>query len=385
MAKFCGKCGSMLDLATGKCPVCDKVAQSGETVKLDIPENLQGNPPDINAGIQSPSYSQPGPEQNAAPIGQFSPGTQQAFAQGTPYTQPVQTKPHVKNKNTAARIIITCLLGVLFFAFFIGLTAVVHVRNLLSSGGVSAIIENVEVKEAIEGFDGLDLDNVYSNAKENLRDVLGKTPTDKQIESLIKDTSVKDFIADKLGDAAEAFLDGEEATVRIEKSEIDALLRENKREFERILDTSISTEELRNVTERLFDEGDELNVISTRELTDRVPAAFYAVRYGLSYLAIAVLAILCVVVFIIMAFTNYSLTSWLCGISMSLVGIVCILLSVFSGLNLFRHGSDLYRVALLGKSVFSASLPYSVVVAVIGVSLIVSSIVSIIIKKKKAR
>ena len=162
-------------------------------------------------------------------------------------------------------------------------------------------------------------------------------------------------------------------------------MRENKSEIERIFGVSVSSDDLNSVTERLFDESNELTVITGEELADRVPAVFYAVRYGLSYFAVAVLAVFCLTVFIIMAFTNFSLTGWLCGVTMSLAGLACILLSSFGITDLFGRGSVIYRVSLLVRSVFSASLTYSVIITVIGVLLIVSAIVSIIINKNKAR
>lgn len=387
MAKYCGKCGSLLDVTTGKCPVCDKTVFQEEAIKHDDHDCFRENQINNGKDASQASYSQQIPGQNttqsATSYAQFSDGMQPPVTSNYAASQTQTVTRPVKSKNIAARIIITCLLWILFFAFFIGLTAVIHVRNLISSGGISAIIENVKIEDALEGFDDLDIKDFYNEVKENLENAFGVTPTDKQIESLIKDTTIKDFISDKLGDAAEALLEGEEAEVRINKEEIDKILRENKNEIEKILGTSISSDDIKSVTEKIFDESDELYVISTRELTDRVPAAFYAVRFGLSYIAVAILTVLCLIVFVIMSFTNFRLTSWLCGITLALVGASCIIFSAFGGLNLFRHGSNIYKISLLIKSVFTASLTYSIIVTVIGVSLIVSAIVSHIVKKTR--
>lgn len=38
MAKFCGKCGTLLDEASGKCPNCDKAAKENNTTSYNVPE-----------------------------------------------------------------------------------------------------------------------------------------------------------------------------------------------------------------------------------------------------------------------------------------------------------------------------------------------------------
>ncbi len=308
---FCEKCGTKLEEGMTHCPICglEVPAQPAAEEKELPPEPVQEMPMEPAAEEVIPV-----PEPEAAPA---------VIPEPVPVAVP-EPAPAPKPKKTAKprrkpHILLRMLLQLLSFVLCIVLTAsllatvvLADLNHIMSAGGIKQLITavlnpvsapqrmtpvvgaaGVYWDETIPGFTipgDLDLgdlpddlltggdseesisgiiDWIYEELEKNSEEPLPITK--EQVQAFVQDSTLSDFMAEKLAGFAEDFLNNTENTT-ITAEEVLELLEENAQLIEKTFEVEITAEmkqELSASVEKLVVEAD-LNTLIREEVFESV-------------------------------------------------------------------------------------------------------------------
>ncbi len=231
MANFCGKCGAPLDSATGLCPNCDK--KEVKTVST-------------------------------------------------------------KTKSKVATTIVTILLAICFFLSLTISVLIYDVRNAVKEDNVTKILDNIEVADILKSLDnveGMELEKFY----EHLDDKYDIEMTDQKLKKFIEQSTLKKFVAEKISDFAEDFVEGD-ARLEISSQEVADMLDDN---------TNLIEGKFEFVENWLYSEiaywivgGDEAVIFDTNKLESSGEIVCNILRVSFSYITMTIfIAISLVIIF----------------------------------------------------------------------------------------
>lgn len=263
MANFCGKCGAGLDTETGLCPNCDKEQLDAVTAQ-----------------------------------------------------KVVESEPK-RRKSKALTTTITILLSTFLFFTLLFTIAIGGARNTVKEGNATKMLDNIQVTDLLDITPSAthdDLQRFYSYMDRKY----GIEMTDRQFNDFINKSTVKEFMADKVSDFSEDFFE-DDAELTITKRELVSLLKENSSVMEDEFEVSLTNSELREIADWIFSR-DELVIIDTTMLKDRVPALYYISSIGFSYVTMAAFIILSVLIIFLMMKNSISQAVCAVGIEFVILG-----------------------------------------------------------------
>lgn len=197
-------------------------------------------------------------------------------APAEPSAEPVKkAKKKHKKPHVAVRILMQLLSLVLCLALLVGVVAatlVADLRRVTTKDGIKQIIVSLldrpTVVRPIVGAAGIRLNSTTDQASSATQDALidlvmqnlvmeDGTPIDisrEEIEAFVEESTVKDFLAEKVAGHAADFITGE-VTTEITTEEIQQLVEENKDLIEEHFDVEV-TEEFTDIVTTVVEEQD---------------------------------------------------------------------------------------------------------------------------------
>lgn len=327
MANFCGKCGSPVDPNTGLCPVCN-----------------------------------PGPAAGS--------NATQNFTAATAVTPDTAGKKG-KDKNKRAKqtsvltVAITVLLSIcLFFTSLLAFT-VFTVRNSVKKDNLQKISEDISYTEAFSAFGAeSSLDRFYDYVDEKF----GVSIADRDIDRIVRKTSINRFVVNKLSKFCEDFFD-DGGRIVLKKDELREQLYKNSDYIEDQTGLDLNEYDYRG-DERVGDKiadwiinDDSVTLVKDGAIQDESPALYYIIKLGLSYINFAILLLLSAL--IIFGLIRNSYSQGLCG-----SGVVFIILG-----GTFTVSGLLSMIGSLWETIVGGSFFGVLVGRILQVNIIVSLII----------
>ncbi len=305
MANFCGKCGTGLDTATGLCPNCDR-----EQLDAMVTQNVAPNTSNFCLYCGSSIDKQTGlcPNPNCSSNNNGA----DAYIASAPQ-ETVESKPK-KSKPTALTTVITILLSICLFITSFFAIVIFDVRNAVKEDNVEKLLDNIQATDLLDSTKSAtnsDLDRFYNNMSSKH----GIEMADHQLNNFVNRSTVKEFIADKIGDFCEDFFE-DEAELKITKREVVNLLQRNSTVIKDEFGVYLMDSELQEIADWIFNE-DELVIIDTATLKNSTPALYYILTIGFSYVTMAVFIILSALIIFFMIKNSFSQA--VCGVGIDFI------------------------------------------------------------------
>jgi len=410
MAKFCTICGGAIDQETGKCTACDSAVAPAENTAVNTADTEANEAPATAPEnvIENTSESESAPAlkfctkcgnpmdpvtgkcldcdaPTAAPVYEFGPMKGMPIAPEMPaptVSYGKAEKAPRKKKPTALTVIITVILSFCLILTTVITYALFSVKNALTAIDPAKIVENLDFEEIVKDnatFDNEDLEKFY----EKLDTDFGIKIDNKGLTEFIEDSSIKEFVVDKVSDFMNSIND-KNATLEITKRDIVNLLKDNQKLIEKEFGVSLSTDEIKDISEMMF-EGKDLELITMKDLKKDNSAIFDALDTLLSPTLSIFFAALCLIVFLIMLLNSPSQGSICGGIIFIVIGVLTGSVSLLAGtitpaLSGMVGGK---LIAGIVSDILSANFIISAVIFGIGiVSIITRIIVKIAVGKK---
>ena len=350
---FCVQCGGQLD-ENGLCPVCDAIAPTaGFCVQCGGQLDENGLCPICTAA--------------PAPIAEKK--------------QPQKTSP--------LSVIASVLLSICLFVTMLLSVSVLTVRNTISEGGVSNLITELDVSELMKSS-GVVSDNNSNEFLRRLERDYGVKIDEDDLGEMIEDSTVPEFVAEKVGDFSGDFFSGN-AELVITKEEMVELVEENldllnEARAEAAVGRPIRPgEDCETIAAWLFN-GDEKVLISTDDLQDQSPVLLQTVNIGLSWIAFAFFLLLSALIGFVMCRNSLSQAAIGGGVVFILLGgftsLAAAVVAWIPGLWSSIAGNNMV-FSIVGALLSVNSLIFAILL-VVGILLLVArAVVKHILKKKQ--
>lgn len=380
--KFCTKCGTPLG-ADGRCPHCDVPPATPFCTKCGTPKGADGLCPQCDATvIPADTPTELLDETIGATVLLDDGGvvtTEATEPALYPAVQPVK-------KASAVTTVITVLLSICLFITATLATGVMTVRHTISEGGMEDLAEQVDIAEMLKttgAANGETFDQFYQRLERDY----GAQLDDDKLGDLLEDSTVPEYVADKISEFADDFFAGE-AELVITKDEMVDLLWDNRELIENEIPDDFERDRLYKedcevIADWMFN-GEEFVLLSTDDLQDDVPVLYQTVTIGLSYLVMGFFLILSVLLLFVMC--RNSLSQAAIG-----GGVVCVLLGGLASLAaavvawipaLWASIAGTNPVLTLLGSVLVVNAPIFIVMLAVGILLpILRTVIKRIVKK----
>ncbi|MBR6514632.1 MAG: zinc ribbon domain-containing protein [Clostridia bacterium] len=341
MAKFCGKCGSPLDPATGICSKCVGVKEAASD-KVAEPQ------PDPKAVYRS---------------------------KGVPKAKKRRGKPPVLT------VILTVILMLSFLLTSSLAVGILNVRNTFKEKNIEKLIDGVRASEAVifacGGSRDL-LDNFYDYMSR-----CGVIVTDRKLDYYVDSAGVKPFVAQKAAELFDGVIKGD-VEVEIDKTEISDLIFTNRDAFCDTFGISLEMATISYITNSLFDE--ECLFI---EIDDNIMLS--VASPALSYITVIVLVLVSLFILLLMLINSPWQGSLTAGLDLTVMGGVVAIPGFISAWMtpvwqaVFGDG---FLATVIGN-LFEVNAPLSAILLLLGlflafVGIIIKIICVVVSKKKKA-
>ena len=343
MAKFCGKCGARLDVQTCLCPNCDR-----EKLMVNVEEVV----PPYEMKIMEVGYD-------------------------------VATETAKKSKLKAVMTLITILLSICFFCTSLLAIGILGVRNAAKSKNIEKMLERISFTEIVENnYDEDNLESFYAYINKSAGMEIGTY----QINKFINNSTIKEFVADKLATfCADFFV--EEGKLSINKYELIDFIKENAN----VLQNEFSIETFDFNIESIVDwilYDREIVLFDSATIKDNNPAFYYALRVGLSYVSIGFWIALSLLILYFLIKNNLSQAACSVGSSFIIFGTVIGLLFVISIWlpEVWNNVFENYTLNVFVKSYMQGNQIMGAILIGSGISiLVIRKIVSIIWIRRKEK
>ena len=251
---FCGNCGTKLHEESGLCPMCEAEALKAflETPKFCMTcggemDRLQGVCPhcEQQKEVQLPEAADPLPE------------------------PPVEKLPKKASNGRAGYIgktIALCAVLVTLFAVVLVTSVVGMVQSSFTVERATEMIEKVDWSDAIDMLASKKVNDFYGYVEENV----GIAIDEDHIVDFMETTSVKRFMAEKLTKVAVGF--GKGRDVVISYDEIEDLLMDNRKFFEKELHHVLTEEDAVAITNYIVHGGEP--TLHIQDIRDESPMLF---------------------------------------------------------------------------------------------------------------
>ena len=282
-----------------------------------------------------------------------------------------ETKRNKKKKSASLTVFTTIILSICLFITSFFAIMIFEIRNILKEENAEALFNNIKISEILDS----DTINEPENIKRfhnYMKDRQGIEIDNQNLDNFIKNSTVKTYIARKIAYFSEDFFN-DEAELKITKEEIAELLENNsdiiKNEFGRYL----SYNDIEKITDFLF-EDEEIVILNSDTLKDTSPLLYYAITFGLSYVNMAVLIFLSILIIFFMI--KNTLSQAVCGIGIDFIifgglsGLIAVTASLFG--SLWKSLCNQSIVGTIVGNFMSAYTYVSVIFLLIGIILLIS-------------
>lgn len=313
MANFCMKCGNPLDMR-GLCPCCDVPVAPKFCAKCGTPIGADGSCSHCDAPVTE-LRTDLGATVPLSDIPQAEVAVQPPMP-----TPPTETKP--PKKVSPLTVITTVLLS---FCLFIATTlavSILTVRRTVSEGGITELASQVDVTELLK-TSGAANGETFSEFYYRLERDYGAVVDDYKLAEMLDDSTVPEYVSDKISDFAENFFSGK-AELVITKDEIVDLLWNNRKLIEKEIpagfaQTRLYKDDCEIIADWMFN-GNELVIISTDQLQDAAPALYQSINIFFSYILMGFFLLLCAIIIFVMCRNSLSQTAIGVGTVLMLLG-----------------------------------------------------------------
>lgn len=360
MAKFCGKCGSPTDSATGLCPICDRdrlnslsggTAAATPTSYCPVCGNV------INA--QNGLCSNP----NCSTVkGKAS--TDSAPAENS------ESKPK-KSKSKSATTITTILLSICLFFTSLFSIIIIDVRNALDEDNVEGLLDNIKATDLLDSA-GSASNNDLMRFYNSLKRKLGIEMTDDRLNNFIEKSTVKEFVAEKIADFFEDFYE-DEGKLKITYREVSTLLKRNSKVINEEFGVHLYNSELEMIADWIFADK-EILIIDSQTLKDETPVIYYGLHIGFSYITMTVFLLLSALIIFFMIKNSASQGSCGIGVNLIVLGAPLTLVAVLAAWlpNLWSNVCGGSFIGILAGNFFAVNGLIGFAVFAVGIAVLVA-------------
>lgn len=312
---FCTKCGTPKG-ADGRCPHCDVTPSFKFCTTCGAPKGADGLCPNCDA-VTPAAPTEVLSEDPGATVLLAEEPVEAAEPMVAPAPQPVK-------KASAVTVIITVLLSICLFITTTLSVSVLTVRHTISEGGMENLAEQVDIAEMLKTT-GAANGETFNTFYERLQRDYGVELDDEKLGEMLEDSTVPEYVAEKISDFAEDFFAGE-AELVITKDEMVDLVWDNRKliedeipdDFEIEID-ELYMEDCEDIANWLFN-GDEFVILSTDDLRKESAALYQSVSIGLSYLVMGFFMLLSALLLFVMCRNSLSQTAIGGGVVFILLG-----------------------------------------------------------------
>ena len=315
---FCTKCGTPKG-ADGRCPHCDVTPSFKFCTTCGAPKGADGLCPNCDAVTPAAPTEVLSEDSGATVLLAEEPVETVEAAEPViaPAPQPVK-------KASAVTVIITVLLSICLFITTTLSVSVLTVRHTISEGGMENLAEQVDIAEMLKTT-GAANGETFNTFYERLQRDYGVELDDEKLGEMLEDSTVPEYVAEKISDFAEDFFAGE-AELVITKDEMVDLVWDNRKliedeipdDFEIEID-ELYMEDCEDIANWLFN-GDEFVILSTDDLRKESVALYQGVSIGLSYLVMGFFMLLSALLLFVMCRNSLSQTAIGGGVVFILLG-----------------------------------------------------------------
>ena len=370
MAKFCGKCGSPLEAEFGLCPNCDRDKLESMQIKKNTPNFCTICGAQINK------------ETGECPVCTDLQENEQVEA--VEKKENADASPKGKRFKT---VFITVLASILLFLYSVLSIFIFCVRSVTTSEGAEEMLSAVNFSDLMDMVYEIPADG-YSSSFYSFRDFLYDTAgvwiTQQQFDSFVDNSTVKRFVARKIAEYANGIYTGS-CYFSLNREDVYELLQDNNDVFYDEFGVSISNDMLNEIADWIIDD-EALAECSLSAFYDDNPVLFNMLRFGFSYITLAVLLLLCLLWIFILFRNNLSQGALGAGIVFATMGsllTVSTLMTVwFPSLLNALCGNELVGW-IIGKFLYANIALYSAVLAIGVLLLALRKIVIVITIRRK--
>lgn len=312
---FCTQCGTPKG-ADGRCPHCDVTPSFKFCTTCGAPKGADGLCPNCDA-VTPAAPTEVLSEDSGATVLLAEEPVEAAESVIAPAPQPVK-------KASAVTVIITVLLSICLFITTTLSVSVLTVRHTISEGGMENLAEQVDIAEMLKTT-GTANGETFNTFYERLQRDYGVELDDEKLGEMLEDSTVPEYVAEKISDFAEDFFAGE-AELVITKDEMVDLVWDNRKliedeipdDFEIEID-ELYMEDCEDIANWMFN-GDEFVILSTDDLRKESAALYQGVSIGLSYLVMGFFMLLSALLLFVMCRNSLSQTAIGGGVVFILLG-----------------------------------------------------------------
>ena len=334
--RFCTRCGIPMG-ADGRCPHCDAPPAPQFCTRCGAPTGTDGLCPHCDTPVMSADAptevlsEEPTEEPGATVLLNDDPTTiplQDYVGYASDVSEPTADAPANRptKKASPVTVILTVLLSVCLFITTTVAVSVLTVRHTISEGGMANLAEQVDIAEILKttgAANGETFDEFYQRLERDY----GVCLDDQELGKLLEDSTVPEYVADKISEFADDFFAGE-AELIIDKDEMVDLLWDNRELIEDEIPAEFTAEtgidrlyreDCETIADWMFN-GDDFVLLSTDDLRQEVPALYQGVTIGLSYLVMGFFLVLSLLLLFLMCRNSLSQAAIGGGIVLILLG-----------------------------------------------------------------
>ncbi len=316
MGKFCGKCGSPVDAATGLCPNCDREK--------------------LNSAVEKNKVLEPSVTQKK------------------------------KQKSVGASAVITVLLSVCLFITSFFAVVIWQVRNTVKEENMVELLDKVSATELVYGT-GIMAEDGLEPFYGELKYRYNMDADDRSLNKFFEESTAKELIAEKIADFCEDFFK-DEAELVIEKSEVVKLIKNNSSVIKEEFGVRPDESEAIIIADWVFN-GNKIVLLDSSDIKNDAPVLYYLLTIGLSYGMMIVFIVLSVLIIFLMIKNSVSQATCGTGTVFTLIGVLGVLGAMLSAWiaplwNVIWSGS---AVGLLLGGFFEINAGISIILLAVGV------------------
>ena len=313
--KFCSSCGGRIGQLDGICTGCGKNYAAKEEIapqEVAAEETVEGQIPAEEITAEEPAAEEPVEEAPAQP---------QAVVSATvpPAVKPAPAKKE-KGKVSAGKVILTVLLSILLFVFSFAAVAAFSLKQFATEDTIDAIMAEVELSDilALAGEDYED--SFYDTLGDFVQEQTGAEISKKTLDKLVKQSNLKEFLAEKMSVYLDDFL-YDEKNFELTAEDVADLLSDNKEIIEEELEAEVSDDVIDAIAEWVAKE-DVIDNLRPAAMKKSSPALFYSVNIGLSVISLIILGLLVLLCLLLMFRISASQAVLGSGIVFTIIGCI---------------------------------------------------------------
>ncbi len=351
-----------------------------------IPEPApESTPEPAPEPIPAPAPQPQVPQQPVRPAPQQAP---RAVAPAAPNVKKAKKAKKVKkekNKSSGSRALTVFMCVFLFLFSFLAVELAAVRSTITNEDNIELLLDDAEVSDILSLMGDEYKEDFYDTLIEFIYNETGAEVTKRSLEKVVKESSVKVFLVDKLVTYIDDILYSDN-NFDLTQREIRKLLNKNSDVIEEELGAEVSEEVLDAIADWLVNE-DAVEKFMPSGLKRSYPAAYYGINIGLSPVAIILLCILCLLIIFVMIRNSASQAALGSGIVLMIVGGLNLLVSVMA-IWMPDVGESLMGNFIMGSAFnvcFSSNIVmFAIIVGVGLIAIVTRAICNHVLAKKAA-